>query len=158
MATATSTLTINPAFLQEIKEDHQELWTLLAEVREHCRPPKLLNTPTTEWCELLERLRDRLAMHFALEEAYGYFQDALSAAPRLSEEAETLRGEHSTLFVQLCQIVDQVDGLRHHETPIWRLPMLVERLLKFDARFQQHEAAENELIQRAFQQDIGVGD
>ena len=29
-------------------------------------------------------------MHFALEEAYGYFEDAVSVAPKLCEEAEEL--------------------------------------------------------------------
>ena len=35
----TRTVTINAAFLQEIKEVNQELWRLLSDVRRLCRSP-----------------------------------------------------------------------------------------------------------------------
>ncbi|MCL6481793.1 MAG: hypothetical protein K6U02_08700 [Firmicutes bacterium] len=65
----TGTVTINAAFLQEIKEVNQDLWALLAELRHRCQRP--LAPGACRW--LLDRLcqlRDQLALHFSLEEAY----------------------------------------------------------------------------------------
>ena len=40
-------------------------------------------------------------MHFALEDAYGYFEDAVAEAPRLSDMAEQLHSEHDGLFLEI---------------------------------------------------------
>ena len=39
VATLTGTVTINAAFLQEIKEVNQELWSLLSDLRHKCQRP-----------------------------------------------------------------------------------------------------------------------
>ena len=36
MTTAIGTVAINPAFLEEIKNDHRELWALLHRIRGRC--------------------------------------------------------------------------------------------------------------------------
>ena len=73
MLVATRTVTINAAFLHEIKEDHERLRTLLAEAFGMCqtRRPELIRP--RRFASLLAELRDQLAMQFALEGAYGYF-------------------------------------------------------------------------------------
>ena len=75
IATATSTVTVNAAFFQEIKEVNQELWQTLAQVRDVCQRPQVAQVDAHRFATLLGELRDQLAMHFALEEAYGYFDD-----------------------------------------------------------------------------------
>src|SRR5262245_61954266 len=91
--TTTGTVTVNAAFLQEIKEVNQELWSLLADLRHRCQRPI-----APGHCRLLIdklcQLRDQLALHFSLEEAYGYFEDPVEVAPQLSRQAEMLRSEH----------------------------------------------------------------
>jgi hypothetical protein len=52
-------------------------------------PPVLWNH-TRRLVNLLEALCDQSALHFSLEEAYGYFEDANHVAPQLGEQAETL--------------------------------------------------------------------
>jgi len=70
MATAntTRTVTVNAAFLQEIKEVNQDLWRLLADVRRMCDTPATIDSAPRRFFGLVEELRDQLALHFALEE------------------------------------------------------------------------------------------
>jgi hypothetical protein len=99
-----------------------------------------------------------LALHFALEEAYGYFEDPVFVAPRLSERAATLRKDHRRLYLQISDLVDQVERLVYRG----RLPAawfrVQGRFEQFYEQLQTHEARENELILQAYDEDIGVGD
>jgi len=158
MTTATATITLNAAFLKEIKEDHHELWQLLDHLRSHCHDGAWRGATRRELYDLLDQLRDRLAMHFALEEAFGYFEDAVGVAPRLSEKVESLRLQHGRLFVEVCSITDEADDLLHHEAPMGASKRITARFSEFFAALQQHEDAENGLISDAFNDDVGVGD
>src|SRR5262245_66597264 len=106
MTTLTATVTLNAAFFQEIKEDNQRLQELHRELREIFHADRPLGVSRFTIIDLLAELRDHLATHFALEEAFGYFDYPVDAAPHLSEEAETLRGQHSDLFVEVCHGAD----------------------------------------------------
>ena len=88
MVTAQRTLTINAAFLQEIKEDNRELRQLLDDCAALLSRPHQAGVELRRVSQLFGKLRDQLAMHFSLEEAYGYFDDAIDVAPRLSRQAE----------------------------------------------------------------------
>ena len=86
---STTTVTVNAAFLQEIKEVNHELWQLLADLRHRCQRPIAPGTCRVLVDKLCE-LRDQLALHFALEEAYGYFEDPVDVAPQLCRQADAL--------------------------------------------------------------------
>src|SRR5690606_18222336 len=110
MAIRTTTVTINAAFLREIKEDNQRLKELLAELRQVLGEPGMPDLVSRHTLiEKLGDLRDQLATHFALEEAFGYFDEPLIAAPQLAERAEELRQEHAHLFVWFCGLVDEAE-------------------------------------------------
>ena len=94
MEVKLATLGINAAFLREIKDDHRELRRLLDETVNLLSRASRARMPTQRIMSLLESLRDQFALHFSLEEAFGYFEDAISVAPRLSTRADRLRGEH----------------------------------------------------------------
>lgn len=158
MAIVAGTVTINPAFLMEIKEDHRELWQLLADLDALGRRWETAGVSPKRVADLLSQLQDRLAMHFTLEEAYGYFDDALAVAPQLSRRAETLRGEHAGLFLQLSRIVDEAERLVHHEVPIAALGHVIEDFSAFHRALKDHESRENALVSEAFDLDVGVGD
>lgn len=72
--------TVNAAFFREIKEDHHQLQRLLERIRQIVGQPQALPNDWKEFISLLADLRDQLAFHFALEEAYGYFEDAVERA------------------------------------------------------------------------------
>lgn len=158
MAAVTGTLSVNAAFLREIKEDNRrlhELWdeaaALLGAGPPHSPSPRKV-------AETLGALRDQLALHFALEEAYGYFEDAIDVAPRLSERAEELRSQHGALFVELCGIVDRAEQWLYQETARDAAPAIAGRFGRFLRELKEHESRENALIMEALNDDVGVGD
>ena len=83
MAIVSKTVTVNAAFLLEIKEDDRRLRCLLGELLSAFGAPSGRVASPSRLAELLVAVRDQLAMHFSLEEAYGYFDDPVSVAPRL---------------------------------------------------------------------------
>jgi hypothetical protein len=153
----TRTVTVNAAFLQEIKEVNQELWQRLEEMRHRCQRP-IGPAHCRHLVERLSELRDQLALHFALEEAYGYFDDPIEVAPRLSHMAETLRSEHRRLYMQLTSIVDRAERLLRSEQLATLALWIGPEFLDFDAALRDHESRENELIYEAYDTDLGDGD
>lgn len=167
MAIAQRLVSINPAFLREIKEDHHELRQLIhhtSAMLDRVKPAAQIDRsePVEFDCprlvELLTKLRDQLAMHFSLEEAYGYFEDAITVAPHLCRRAENLRGQHFDLFAELCRLVESAEELRYQERPERSLARVNENYHAFIAKFREHESLESDLILEAFNDDIGTGD
>jgi hypothetical protein len=157
VVTSTGTITVNAAFLQEIKEVNQELWQLLRDLRHRSQRP-IAPGHCRALIDLLCQFRDQLALHFALEEAYGYFDDPVEVAPQLGRRAEQLRGEHKGLYLDFCDLVDRAERMfydeQHAALALWIGP----EFLAFDERLRSHEEREKELIFEAYDADIGVGD
>mgnify|MGYP002622022752 CR=1 FL=1 len=158
MAIVTRALTLNAAFLQEIKEDNRLLRELLAQTSSVFEDLGEGFPPHRDVVDLLWRLRDQLAMHFALEDAYGYFDDAIAEAPRLSQQAEQLRRQHDDLFLQICELVEEAEQLLYGERAEQNRATLAASYRSFHVTFHEHESHENRLILEAFDDDIGVGD
>lgn len=158
MSIAVGTVTINAAFLQEIKEDNHELAELLETASATFSLARVVRTPPRQFVNLLSRLRDRLATHFALEEAFGYFEEAIAVAPQLSRRADDLRNEHRTLFLEVCDLVEEAERLLYRETTSGAAKELANKFRSFHCALQEHEASENELILDSLDCDIGVGD
>lgn len=152
----TPNVTINAAFLQEIKADHQQLKELLDRLRALAVEPQALPNHVREFVDLLDQLRDQLAFHFSLEEAYGYFEDALETAPELSAQALMLRSQHGELFVLARDLAD-VAAQQASESPA-NFAQLAQQFTEFDKALEAHESAELNLILAALEDDIGVGD
>ena len=149
-------LMINAAFLQEIKEDNRQLKTLWDRLVPMLAYPE---TAQNHWGELvagLAELRDQLAIHFSLEEAYGYFDDAVDAAPQLSVQAEGLKAEHPKLFAQVRDLADRI--LETNVEQIEHVGRFLRHFDRFRRNFEQHEEAELKLILQSFDDDLGVGD
>jgi hypothetical protein len=157
MNVATRTLGVNAAFLREIKEDNQRLHEMLDEISELVTAASTHETTPRRLAETLSAARDQLALHFSLEEAYGYFEDAVDAAPQLSGRAEELRAQHGPLFLSLCQIVDEAEQWLYGESRR-TLAGIAREFGIFRQDFRQHESREADLILEAFDSDVGVGD
>jgi hypothetical protein len=154
--TTVRQLTVNAAFLKDIKDDNRDLKILMDKIQPLSSP---LPTAVNHWPELIRLfadLRDQLAMHFSLEEAYGYFEDAITTAPQLSVTAECLRSQHSRLFQQICDLADR--ALEVSADSEVQIDSFLNRFDQFQAEFQKHEEAELKLILDAMDDDIGVGD
>ncbi|HJN66658.1 MAG TPA: hemerythrin domain-containing protein [Pirellulales bacterium] len=158
MAVLTGTLTVNAAFLQEIKEDNRDLRQLLSSVADRCCRPTGPGPTARPLVDQLWKLRDQLALHFALEDAYGYFEDAILESPRLNGKAEKLHAEHDVFFLEICELVEAAEELLYCEQHAPSHISISVRFLEFHTRFERHEREENQLILSAFNDDIGVGD
>lgn len=158
MYVATGTVTVNAAFLQEIKDDAREFRQCLAQASELLGPGQLSELEPRSLVELLGRVRDQLALHFSLEEAYGYFEDAISAAPHLSEQAELLRAQHQTLFAEFGGTIAAAEELLYGDNDDDARARVARLYQHFRANLQLHEAREQDLILAAFNDDLGGGD
>ena len=155
MLTETRAVTINPAFLREIKDDDVRLRILLERAHDVCTLCLHADAPSSHFASLLAELRDQLAMHFALEEAYGYFDDPAYVAPHLSEHVESLRGQHSQLYEEVSRLAETAQNIVHRNAESRGMRQLGRWFLKFYGRLHDHEDAENELLAEAYNLDIG---
>ena len=151
-------VTINAAFLQEIKEVNQDLWSLTDDLRTFCSQPLSIRKHSRHLVDLLSRMRDQLALHFSLEEAYGYFHDPLEPDPHVAQVAEELRGQHSVLYTKSSQLADQAENLYRERDDAMLTTVLPVAIESFLTDLANHESEENDLIYRALYEDIGVAD
>ena len=149
-------LSFNAAFLREIKEDDHRLRELFHETEQ------LFTSPRVDTRKLVTRrlwqLRDQLAMHFALENAFGYLAHVVEHAPRLCERAQRMVAEHDDLFLQLCDIIELSEEVSYHEIGARRGSDVARAFFEFQRQFCAHERHENELLFDAFDDDLGDGD
>ncbi len=154
---AASQITLNVAFLQEIKEDNVHLTSIINQLKrafsQHVKPdPKQL-------VDRLNQLRDVLETHFALEEFYGYFQTARVNHSHISVKADTLRSQHETIYLEVCELVELAESALYHETDSNKaLSAIVAGFHAFVQNFSDHEEQEMELMMRLCNDEIGVGD
>ncbi len=158
MASATRTVSVNAAFLQEIKADNLELRAILERAEEAFHLPTASRASYKELVEVLANLRDQLAIHFVLEESFGYVDDAIEVAPRLGDLAIALKAEHQKLYMHICDVVENAERLLYHEPAAPNVSRVVAEYKAFRDVFDAHEKAENELIFAAFDDDIGGSD
>lgn len=159
----TRRLTVNAAFLKEIKDDNRDLKILVDRLKVLTEP---LEAAANHWPELIQLfgdLRDQLALHFGLEEAYGYFDLAIDSDAELSVCAETLRSQHAGLFEEARHLAEAAAVACTGDAPIEGVTPEVttaqEKILRrFDTflhQFNDHEEAELKLILDALDDDIG---
>jgi hypothetical protein len=97
-------------------------------------------------------------MLFALEESDKTAPDMNVLAPQLTPGFEALRDEHLALFGELSAMIDySEDAFCRHKLDAM-LDRIERRFNEFSAHWQAHERHENNLLLRAYQDDLGVGD
>ena len=148
-------LSVNAAFMKDIKDDNRELKRLLDEIQPLMEHPEKAANHWQEIIALVSDLRDQLAFHFSLEEAYGYFDEAIETEPQLSVQAESLRSEHGVLFNQICKLVESCADLDVEDHD--KIGKSLDTFRAFELKFQRHEEAELKLILAAMDDDLGVG-
>ncbi|GAB5401837.1 MAG: hemerythrin domain-containing protein [Aureliella sp.] len=148
--------TINAAFFHEIKEDHHQLNELLERLGKLVEEPDALPNHRKKFSGLLAELRDQLAFHFTLEEAYGYFEDALDGSPWLHSEAGELRDQHAELYVQISGLAERVLDMPADSSQ--EIKELATDYMSFRASLRNHETSEMKLILDAMTCDFGDAD
>ncbi len=153
-------VTINVAFLSEIKEDFG-FRDLLNEVYRRFESEFQTQTPLPAQVatEILGDLLDALKTYFALEEFYGYFGLTTPENPNVSQEAAKLRSGHEKLFLELSAVVELANQLVYREAgPEVTLDYIGDQLERFCINLAEHEQSEMDLMMRLCNEEIGVGD
>lgn len=151
-------LGVNAAFLQEVKDDEHVVPDLIRNVASSLCGRSLDVPQSRVVLTVLRRLHSQLKYRFQLEEVLGYMDDVVSVAPRLSNRAERLRGEHVTLLEQLQQFIESAhDRLLNacDLTPCHSLAELRAQFASFQEQYDAHEAGEDDLIIESLYLDIG---
>jgi len=107
---------------------------------------------------LLLELRDQIALHFALEEAYGYFDDPVDVSPTTAYQAENLRSDHRRLYSHLSDLVDRAETMLEDGHQAMLATSVPGQFILFDEALQNHEHRENELLMSMLEEEIGTGD
>jgi hypothetical protein len=103
---------------------------------------------------LLETLSESLRGHFEHEERGGYLSEALSAAPQWSALAVRLLDEHAGFLISAERMRRGVNVAA--ATGDWS--DLANAFADFERRFDEHETAENRLVQDAMLRDLEAED
>ncbi|GAA4433840.1 hypothetical protein [Bremerella cremea] len=140
---------LTDAAVTKLLTEHALLYDLLEEAD---RITAEGDSPEPLLLGLLE-LRDMMHDQFAREEYGGYLRDTISIAPRYSAECEQLRHEHRLLLSDIDAMLDDL-----HHSPDETLSTFHVRFRDFTTRFLNHEHHENAVVQKALEDDIGVGD
>jgi hypothetical protein len=156
---ASAGVTINVAFLQEIKTDFG-FRDLLNQAYLKLKPhdPEERVSPHVA-ANLLSDLRDEMETYFALEEFYGYFGESAVNNPNVSKKAVELRSDHEKLFLRLSDLVETAQQIVYHEAgPEVCIEDVADGFEQLCMDLAEHEQAEMELMMRLCNEDIGVGD
>lgn len=124
----------------KLLDDHRQVRGLLADLEQYARgsvADREKLRPT-----LLE-LRGKLEHHFKAEESM--HSDLVADVPRLASRLGRLYADHTSLVDELVSTLAAEGG------------ELTDRCQKLVGRIREHEAAENEVMQGAYWDDIGGG-
>lgn len=150
-----SNITINAAFLQEIKDNNLRLVEILKTLWKLCSVDDKRNLEPARFSELINKLRDLLEMHFTLEDTLGYLDDPLQIIPVLCKEAKRLNGQHVELYLEINAIADQAEESVHLQVNEIIYTKLIKRFRKFHEALLKHESEEYDLIMIAYYEDAG---
>ncbi|QDU04468.1 hypothetical protein V6x_41960 [Gimesia chilikensis] len=139
-------VSINAAFLKEIKDDNLKLYSLLENLRAFCSVDASLILNPEAFSMLVNDFRDQLAMHFTLEETFGYLDLADEVDEIICTKSDRLRKQHIDLYLEIASIADAVQDALYPELNENAYAKQVSRLNDFYHAFQNHEALEFDLI------------
>ena len=158
----SSCLSINVAFMNEIKDDHVELRHCLSGLDSVLIGPIGQEFAIDQSRQLVDRfhqLRDALETYFALEEFYGYFQSASQTNSQVATKSLQLFREHELLYLHACRLVEYAERVLYGEVKLeGSIEFIRVAYRDFYRRFHEHEQTEAELMMRFCNEEIGVGD
>lgn len=97
-------------------------------------------------------LRHDLREHFEREEQGGYLEEAVTRVPELVPQANQLQKQHAE-FLRLAE--EMVADAQCGDQPVGVWNRLKDDYTRFAKQLLAHESAENRLLERAFNEDLG---
>lgn len=146
------------AYIKALKAEHRELGQLVRAVDvalAAAADQGWKGQRTSHVVEQLVTLCDFMRDHFAQEEEGGYLEEALSHAPRLGPQAARLLHQHPQLLARIGDVCD-LARKRHDDPSAW--PAIHENAHAAIKELLAHETGENQLVQQAFNADLGLAD
>jgi hypothetical protein len=138
--------------IEEIRREHQALGVKLGHIRRICAGEI---RPGEEMAALLLDLYDALKSHFRNEEFHGFFGEVTARAPELNPEANKLCAEHRDMLQTVSELA-RFAAVGAGSREWWR--EVNTRFLVLADQLRRHEHDEDSLLQRAYQEDLGVND
>jgi len=138
--------------IEKIEEEHAELREKLGQI---ARALEAAEVSREVLVALLNGLNDELLVHFSHEEHRGVFDQITAQAPRFTRQVDGLWSEHRDLLKAIGSVVDFAES--GEMTRQW-WKELGSRFRALSKQLMHHESEENQLLQRAFQEDIGAND
>lgn len=141
-----------------IEETHQDVMAGVVALEEVLSRPL---EPAAEWLEALDRqlgaLREILDSHFTDERQGELYGEMPARFPQFAGRLDSLEAEHAELLSRTDELRRRAAQLGPH-SEVFRLRELNGRLQLLAAILRRHEAEENELLMRAYWDDVGTGD
>jgi hypothetical protein len=142
-----TTVGVNAAFLQEVKDSNPQLWATLRDLRELAATRESSPAVSRVFVTRLGELRDCLGLGFSLEETYGYIEGGTFPSSLFGvADAATAKMQHRDLYLQLHELCETVEEAQYRGTICRDLPMFKGTFEAFDCCFRAHEDLEAELI------------
>ena len=140
---------------EQLQQEHQIIGAVAKELKALVERPE---SPHEEsgWVnsvrDSLHSFDSHLKTHFAFEEFGGFMEEVVGASPNTSPQVERLKQEHQTILAEsqrLCRMADRGSS---------KTSQLKKKILHLLEILDQHEHAENELVQRVLMDDLGTTD
>jgi hypothetical protein len=149
---ATALLSVNPAFLQEIKDSNPDYWESVKRLQHICHSHDDPTVQCRNFVKELDHLRDTIALQFSLEESYGYIaigdrRDLSASELPISEKTTQTLAEHPGLYMSLSELTEWAEELQYRGVEFRTLRELNQRVMDFILQLQAHERDEAELIE-----------
>ncbi len=141
---------------RELREDSSTLHQLTAAIDQLLSHSRIAANHWSDLQVLFSDLCDQLSLHFALEEAEGYLSISADANPECICTAEYLKHQHAELFEEVRCVAEAARDITNENER--RVEAIIARYRRFRLALEAHEEAEWNLIQRACDDDLGVGD
>jgi hypothetical protein len=147
---------------ESIVDEHRELERQSAELSAFLQQarPEPGSDEAHDWAEELGRrlvaLHDKLSTHFRAEETAGLFQDLAATFPQSTGKVKELEAQHRAVLRELRSVLPE--ALRFAGARPDAGPGLRRRTQALLDLLAEHEAAETELIQRLYLEDLGPAD
>jgi iron-sulfur cluster repair protein YtfE (RIC family) len=137
---------------ERIRREHDRLRDLLGTISREMTAHK---GTAAKLAQQLQSLRDQLHTHFVEEEDHGFFEQINDLAPRFTRETDQLCAEHVEMLGKVDKLVNQAE---QGDGPDSWWTALVTAFHELSRELMQHEHEENDLLQKAYDDDIGEKD
>lgn len=134
------------SYVNYLLAEHRQLDNEVRGIQSALRAVTMKQAPPEDLLRRLLLLRDELRRHFTEEEAGGCLEEAVSRCPSVAWQADALQNQHPVLLRRLDHFIGRLQPALLPESR----EELEPELKQFTRELLAHEAAENQIMRRAF--------